>query len=119
MTLIYVLLFRWLYDFILLLYVTFMFYYSDDIWAGAVSDFILLLMFYSDGMWARALYDFEATSDEELSFQEGQLIRVIQKDENGVDDGWWKGEINGKTGVFPSLVVEEISSAYTSEVSFL
>ena len=68
-------------------------------------------------MWARALYDFEATCDEELSFQEGQLIQILQKDENGVDDGWWKGEINGQIGVFPSLVVEEICSGFSSEVS--
>lgn len=24
-----------------------------------------------------------------------------------VDDGWWEGELNGKIGLFPSLVVEE------------
>ena len=31
----------------------------------------------------------------------------MTKDENGVDDGFWQGEIDGKVGVFPSLVVIE------------
>lgn len=60
------------------------------------------------GFWCRALYDYEGTNEEELSFQEGALIRVVRKDENGIDDGWWEGELNGKCGVFPSLVVEEL-----------
>ncbi|XP_059161217.1 F-BAR and double SH3 domains protein 2-like isoform X2 [Physella acuta] len=63
----------------------------------------------SEVSWARALYDYEAQTDEELSFLEGALIRVVRKDDNGVDDGFWEGECNGRRGVFPSLVVEEIS----------
>ncbi|CAL1531399.1 unnamed protein product [Lymnaea stagnalis] len=59
--------------------------------------------------WARALYDYEAQTEEELSFLEGALIRVMRKDDNGVDDGFWEGECNGRKGVFPSLVVEEIA----------
>ena len=61
-----------------------------------------------EGTWARAQYDYMANAPEELEFQEGQLIRILRKDENGVDDGWWEGEINGRVGVFPSLVVEEL-----------
>ena len=62
----------------------------------------------SGALWARALYDYEAQTQEELSFLEGALIKIIRKDDNGVDDGYWQGELNGRTGVFPSLVVEEI-----------
>ncbi|GFN81506.1 F-bar and double sh3 domains protein 2-like [Plakobranchus ocellatus] len=61
-----------------------------------------------ENTWARALYDYEAQTEEELSFPEGALIRVIRKDDNGVDDGFWEGECQGHQGVFPSLVVEEI-----------
>ncbi len=32
-----------------------------------------------DGMWARALYDYDATSNEELSFIEGELIKILRK----------------------------------------
>ena len=62
-------------------------------------------------MWARALYDYYAASDEELTFMEGSLIRILSKQPHaGVDDGWWQGEFNSKTGAFPSLVVEELTS---------
>ncbi|KAJ8297403.1 hypothetical protein KUTeg_023934 [Tegillarca granosa] len=70
----------------------------------------------SEGCWARALYDYEACSNEELTFTEGTLIKIIRKDENGVDDGFWEGEINGKVGVFPSLVVEELGTGDDDDV---
>jgi len=54
------------------------------------------------------LYDYDACSEEELSFPEGAILNILTKDDNGVDDGWWKGELNGKVGVFPGLVVEEL-----------
>ncbi|XP_053574589.1 F-BAR and double SH3 domains protein 1 isoform X2 [Bombina bombina] len=59
---------------------------------------------------ARALYDYEGQSEEELTFPEGSIIQIIRKEEGGVDDGFWKGEFNGRVGVFPSLVVEELKS---------
>ncbi|XP_044130524.1 F-BAR and double SH3 domains protein 1-like [Bufo gargarizans] len=58
---------------------------------------------------ARALYDYEGQSEEELTFPEGAIIQIIRRDEGGVDDGFWKGEFNGRVGVFPSLVVEELT----------
>ncbi|XP_043925022.1 F-BAR and double SH3 domains protein 2-like [Protopterus annectens] len=58
---------------------------------------------------ARALYDYEGQTAEELSFLEGAIIRVLNKCKGGVDDGFWEGEFNGRMGVFPSLMVEEIT----------
>ena len=75
--------------------------------------------FITAGPWVRALYDYEATAPEELSFLEGTLVRLMRKDENGVDDGWWEGELNGKVGVFPSLVVEELQTDNLADVSIL
>jgi len=64
--------------------------------------------------YCRALYDYEATSDEELSFFEGDVLVVLKRngvhdDDDDVDDGWWQGQLlpDGPMGVFPSLVVEE------------
>lgn len=58
--------------------------------------------------YVRALYDYEAMSDEELSFREGDIVGVLQKGDNNVDDGFWYGEFQGRRGVFPSLVVEDL-----------
>ena len=41
------------------------------------------------------------------------------QDENGVDDGWWEGEVNRSIGVFPSLVVEEITDGTDANVSIV
>ncbi|XP_031621009.1 protein nervous wreck [Contarinia nasturtii] len=54
-----------------------------------------------------ALYDYDASADDELTFEENQIITIINKSPHGVDDGWWEGELNGTFGNFPSLVVEE------------
>ncbi|KAM0735464.1 Protein nervous wreck [Formica fusca] len=53
-----------------------------------------------------ALYDYDATCDEELSFLEGDIIRVLRKEPHEVDDGWWEGDLRDQRGIFPSLVVE-------------
>ncbi|KAM6952067.1 F-BAR and double SH3 domains protein 1-like [Lycodopsis pacificus] len=55
---------------------------------------------------ARALYSYQAQSAEELSFQEGALIHLIHCRHTEVDDGFWEGQLNGRIGLFPSLVVE-------------
>ncbi|XP_018428738.1 PREDICTED: CD2-associated protein isoform X2 [Nanorana parkeri] len=47
----------------------------------------------------RALYPYGALNEDELSFKEGDTIHLITKDTG--DPGWWKGELNGKEGVFP------------------
>ena len=50
----------------------------------------------------RAVYPFEGTEEGDLSFEEGALITVIHVDESD----WWEGELDGKTGIFPSNYVE-------------
>lgn len=57
---------------------------------------------------ARALYSYIGQSEEELSFPEGALIRLLPRAQDGVDDGFWRGEFGGHVGVFPSLLVEEL-----------
>ncbi|XP_073974020.1 FCH and double SH3 domains nervous wreck isoform X2 [Rhodnius prolixus] len=55
-----------------------------------------------------ALYDYDATCPEELSFCEGEVIKVLRKVvHDDVDDGWWEGQRGDEVGLFPSLVVEE------------
>ncbi|XP_076315907.1 protein nervous wreck-like [Tachypleus tridentatus] len=65
--------------------------------------------------FCQALYDYEATCDEELTFMEGQIIRILKKVVHDVDDGWWEGEVDGNIGIFPSLVVKEIKTSGESQ----
>lgn len=48
----------------------------------------------------RALYKHVAEQPEDLSFQPGDLIRVL--DDSG---NWWKGECEGRIGKFPKNYV--------------
>lgn len=62
----------------------------------------------SSGMFCIALYDYDATAEDELTFEEGQIIKILKKEAHGdEDDGWWEGEFEGKVGNFPSIVVDE------------
>ena len=54
----------------------------------------------------KALFEYNAQDEEELSFPEGAIIKLLRTDDNGIDDGWWEGRYEGKVGVFPSVVVE-------------
>jgi len=49
-----------------------------------------------------AIYDYNADKEDELTFQEGQTIYVLKKN----DDGWWEGVMEGITGLFPGNYVE-------------
>uniref|UniRef100_A0A4W3HNK8 Abl-interactor 2b n=1 Tax=Callorhinchus milii TaxID=7868 RepID=A0A4W3HNK8_CALMI len=51
-----------------------------------------------------AIYDYSKDKEDELSFQEGSIIYVLKKN----DDGWYEGVMNGVTGLFPGNYVESI-----------
>ncbi|XP_058125707.1 intersectin-1 isoform X2 [Anopheles coustani] len=48
-----------------------------------------------------ALYPYKALNDDELSFEKDDIIAVLGRDE----PEWWRGELNGTTGLFPSNYV--------------
>merc|ERR1719500_2221866 len=58
------------------------------------------------------LFPYTAQNEDELSLLEGQLITVITKDCE--DKGWWKGELDGKVGVFPDNFVKRVSQHLSS-----
>ena len=45
----------------------------------------------------RALHSFEPTEAGELAFDRGDIIRVVDR---GYKD-WWRGQLRGRTGIFP------------------
>ncbi|XP_065689846.1 F-BAR and double SH3 domains protein 2 isoform X2 [Patagioenas fasciata] len=68
--------------------------------------------------FVKALYDYEGQTDDELSFPEGAIIRILNK-ENQDDDGFWEGEFNGRVGVFPSVLVEELTASENGDAPWI
>jgi hypothetical protein len=50
----------------------------------------------------RAVFDFEGDDYDQLSFQVGDLITILEQDPSG----WWTGEFKGRVGMFPYNYVE-------------
>jgi len=57
----------------------------------------------------KALYDYNAQDTKDLSFKEGDYIRLIDKSN---PSGWWEGELNGQRGLFPSTFVEDQDKSF-------
>lgn len=51
-------------------------------------------------VFVTALYAFEGQSQGDLSFREGDQIKVIKKTDS--TDDWWDGELKGRKGSFPA-----------------
>jgi len=58
----------------------------------------------------RALHTFEPTEPGELAFEKGDVIKVVDR---GYKD-WWRGQLKGRTGIFPVNYVVRSSFAPTS-----
>jgi amphiphysin len=50
--------------------------------------------------YVTAMYDFDSHTSGDLSFREGDRIRVVKKTESSQD--WWEGEVGGVKGSFPA-----------------
>ncbi|KAL8592788.1 hypothetical protein ACOMHN_045942 [Nucella lapillus] len=50
----------------------------------------------------KVMFDYKPENEDELELAVGQTIDFIRE----VEEGWWEGGLNGKTGVFPSNFVE-------------
>ncbi|XP_078537324.1 SH3 domain-containing protein 21 isoform X3 [Lissotriton helveticus] len=57
--------------------------------------------------YCKVMFDYLASNNDELSLKTGDIILVLRKELE--DDGWWEGELNGKTGLFPDNFVMLLS----------
>jgi len=57
------------------------------------------------------LFPYTAQNEDELTLEEGQIITIITQDVE--DKGWWKGEVDGRIGVFPDNFVKRISQNFS------
>ncbi|TKS68584.1 SH3 domain-containing YSC84-like protein 1 [Collichthys lucidus] len=58
----------------------------------------------SSPLQVRALYSFHAEERDELEFNAGDIIEVLESS----DKDWWKGKLRGKTGLFPCNYIKPI-----------
>ena len=63
----------------------------------------------------KAKHNFISRKDTEISINKGDIIKVLDQHKSG----WWKGEVNGNVGRFPSnyCVQFEDTSEQNSSVS--
>ncbi|CAL8328615.1 unnamed protein product [Boreogadus saida] len=54
------------------------------------------------GQTARALYSYEGDAEDEIAFEEDDIITHIEM----VDEGWWRGQRGGRSGLFPAAYVQ-------------
>ena len=52
----------------------------------------------------KAIYDYKSNIDADLNFSKGEIIIFLEI----VDDDWMKGELKGKTGIFPTSYVQKL-----------
>ncbi|CCM01831.1 uncharacterized protein FIBRA_03899 [Fibroporia radiculosa] len=61
----------------------------------------------------KALHTFEPTEAGELAFEKGDIIKVVDR---GYKD-WWRGQLKGRTGIFPVNYVEPLPEPTASEIA--
>uniref|UniRef100_A0A8D9DXC2 SH3 domain-containing kinase-binding protein 1 n=1 Tax=Cacopsylla melanoneura TaxID=428564 RepID=A0A8D9DXC2_9HEMI len=62
----------------------------------------------------KVLYPYEAQNEDELNLKEEDIVVLISKD--APDKGWWKGELNGRVGLFPDNFVAVLPSTEESSI---
>ncbi|KAI6044373.1 hypothetical protein EDC04DRAFT_2642051 [Pisolithus marmoratus] len=61
----------------------------------------------------RALHTFEASEPGELAFERGDVIRVVDR----AYRDWWRGQLRGRTGIFPVNYVEPLPEPTAAELA--
>lgn len=62
------------------------------------------LRFLINTVHATALYTYESTNEDELAFNEGDILTIVDSSEMD----WWKAERNGLVFVVPAAYLEPI-----------
>ena len=57
----------------------------------------------------KVLFSYQPTHEDELELKVEDVVECLTE----VEDGWWRGTLNGKSGVFPSNFVEMIQGPYS------
>ena len=67
-------------------------------------SYVYILLLGGKQRRAKARFSYHPQADDELELADGNEVLVLEI----VEEGWWKGRIGQKEGVFPSNFVEEM-----------
>ena len=67
----------------------------------------LLLISAAKKKFFRAIFDYTPINEDELTLKVGDIVEFLEYEEGG----WYKGQLKGETGFFPSNFVEEWPSS--------
>ncbi|KAJ8397665.1 hypothetical protein AAFF_G00436640 [Aldrovandia affinis] len=59
----------------------------------------------------KALFEYLPQNEDELEMKVGDVIEINEE----VEEGWWSGTMNGKSGLFPSNFVKELDGSEDDE----
>lgn len=62
--------------------------------------------------YGKALFSYQGIDHEELSFEVKDIIKILERDSNG----WWKGKLYDKIGVFPFNYVQVLTDDEAKEI---
>ncbi|XP_023270794.1 CD2-associated protein isoform X1 [Seriola lalandi dorsalis] len=54
----------------------------------------------------KVLFEYQPQNEDELELKIGEIIEITEE----VEEGWWSGTVNGKSGLFPSNFVKELDA---------
>ncbi|XP_029352319.1 CD2-associated protein isoform X2 [Echeneis naucrates] len=54
----------------------------------------------------RVLFEYQPQNEDELELKVGDIIDITEE----IEEGWWSGSLNGKSGLFPSNFVKELDA---------
>lgn len=52
----------------------------------------------------KVLFSYSPEQEDELPLDVGDVLEFIEE----VEEGWWRGKLKGREGIFPSNFVEEV-----------
>ncbi|KAH9642046.1 hypothetical protein HF086_008733 [Spodoptera exigua] len=62
----------------------------------------------------RVLFPYTAVNEDELTLSEGDIVTILSKE--APDRGWWRGELNGRVGLFPDNFVQALPPQVSTEL---